>query len=40
MISEVKLIAEPWDVAQGGYQLGHFPVGWAEWNGRYRDAPD
>jgi isoamylase len=32
------LIAEPWDVARGGYQLGDFPVGWAEWNGRYRDA--
>jgi isoamylase len=38
VISQVKLIAEPWDVAQGGYQLGNFPVGWAEWNGRYRDA--
>jgi glycogen operon protein len=38
VISQAKLIAEPWDVAQGGYQLGNFPVGWAEWNGRYRDA--
>ena len=38
VISQVKLIAEPWDVAEGGYQLGNFPVGWAEWNGRYRDA--
>jgi isoamylase len=34
----VKLIAEPWDVGQGGYQVGNFPAGWAEWNGRYRDA--
>jgi isoamylase len=38
VISQVKLIAEPWDAARGGYQLGNFPVGWAEWNGRYRDA--
>jgi len=37
-ISRVKLIAEPWDVAEGGYQVGDFPVLWAEWNGRYRDA--
>ncbi|HEX7665869.1 MAG TPA: glycogen debranching protein GlgX, partial [Polyangiaceae bacterium] len=34
----VKLIAEPWDVGEGGYQVGNFPVRWAEWNGRYRDA--
>jgi isoamylase len=34
----VKLIAEPWDVGHGGYQLGHFPVGWSEWNDRFRDA--
>jgi isoamylase len=34
----VKLIAEPWDVGPGGYQVGNFPVGWAEWNGRYRDC--
>jgi glycogen operon protein len=34
----VKLIAEPWDVGEGGYQVGNFPVGWAEWNGKYRDA--
>ena len=34
----VKLIAEPWDVGPGGYQLGNFPPGWAEWNGQYRDA--
>jgi glycogen operon protein len=33
----VKLIAEPWDVGEGGYQVGNFPPGWAEWNGRYRD---
>ncbi|CAN5870204.1 glycogen debranching protein GlgX [soil metagenome] len=37
VLSEVKLIAEPWDVAPGGYQLGGFPVTWSEWNGRYRD---
>jgi glycogen operon protein len=34
----VKLIAEPWDLGEGGYQVGNFPVGWAEWNGKYRDA--
>ncbi len=38
VISQAKLIAEPWDVGPGGYQVGNFPVGWAEWNGRYRDA--
>ena len=38
VLSQVKLIAEPWDLGEGGYQLGNFPVGWAEWNGRYRDA--
>jgi glycogen operon protein len=38
VISGVKLIAEPWDVGPGGYQVGNFPVGWAEWNGRYRDC--
>ncbi|HET6620851.1 MAG TPA: glycogen debranching protein GlgX [Dongiaceae bacterium] len=37
-LQHVKLIAEPWDVGPGGYQLGHFPPGWAEWNDRYRDA--
>jgi isoamylase len=37
VLSQVKLIAEPWDLGQGGYQVGNFPVGWAEWNGRYRD---
>src|SRR6201993_5089167 len=38
VISQVKLIAEPWDVGEGGYQVGKFPVLWAEWNGKYRDA--
>jgi len=38
VLSQVKLIAEPWDVAQGGYQLGNFPPGWAEWNDKYRDS--
>jgi len=38
VISQVKLIAEPWDIAEGGYQLGNFPPGWAEWNDKYRDA--
>ena len=38
VLSQVKLIAEPWDVGEGGYQVGNFPVLWAEWNGRYRDA--
>jgi glycogen operon protein len=37
-LSQVKLIAEPWDVGPGGYQVGNFPVGWAEWNGKYRDG--
>ncbi|MGZ4788146.1 MAG: glycogen debranching protein GlgX [Terriglobales bacterium] len=37
IISTVKLIAEPWDVGEGGYQVGNFPVLWAEWNGKYRD---
>lgn len=37
-ISSVKLIAEPWDVGEGGYQVGNFPVLWAEWNGKYRDT--
>jgi isoamylase len=37
-ISKVKLIAEPWDVGEGGYQVGKFPPGWAEWNGKYRDC--
>jgi len=38
VISQVKLIAEPWDVGDGGYQVGKFPPLWAEWNGRYRDV--
>ena len=38
VISQVKLIAEPWDLGQGGYQVGNFPVLWAEWNGKYRDT--
>jgi isoamylase len=37
-ISQVKLIAEPWDLGAGGYQVGNFPVHWTEWNARYRDA--
>jgi isoamylase len=38
VLSQVKLIAEPWDVGEGGYQVGNFPVGWTEWNGKYRDT--
>ncbi|WP_328483874.1 glycogen debranching protein GlgX [Streptomyces sp. NBC_00377] len=38
VISRVKLIAEPWDVGEGGYQVGNFPALWSEWNGLYRDA--
>jgi glycogen operon protein len=38
VVSQVKLIAEPWDVGEGGYQVGKFPPLWAEWNGRYRDV--
>jgi hypothetical protein len=34
----IKLIAEPWDLGEGGYQVGNFPVGWTEWTGKYRDA--
>jgi len=37
-LQDVKLIAEPWDVGEGGYQVGNFPVLWAEWNGKYRDT--
>src|SRR3546814_19277739 len=36
--SDLKLIAEPWDIGMGGYQVGNFPAGWAEWNDRYRDT--
>jgi glycogen operon protein len=38
IVNKVKLIAEPWDLGPGGYRLGGFPPGWAEWNGRYRDC--
>ena len=38
MVSQVKLIAEPWDVGPGGYQVGNFPPQWTEWNGKYRDT--
>jgi glycogen operon protein len=38
VVSQVKLIAEPWDVGEGGYQVGNFPPLWTEWNGRYRDT--
>jgi glycogen operon protein len=38
VLSKVKLIAEPWDVGEGGYQVGRFPALWAEWNGKYRDV--
>jgi glycogen operon protein len=38
VLSRVKLIAEPWDVGEGGYQVGRFPALWAEWNGKYRDV--
>jgi len=37
IISQVKLIAEPWDIGEGGYQVGNFPTLWSEWNGKYRD---
>jgi isoamylase len=38
VLSEIKLIAEPWDIGPGGYQVGNFPVLWTEWNGKYRDC--
>ena len=38
VLNGVKLIAEPWDLGEGGYQVGNFPVGWAEWNDKYRDT--
>jgi glycogen debranching enzyme GlgX len=38
VLSQVKLIAEPWDIGPGGYQLGNFPTGWQEWNDKYRDT--
>jgi glycogen operon protein len=37
-LATIKLIAEPWDLGEGGYQVGNFPVGWTEWNGKYRDT--
>ena len=38
VLSSIKLIAEPWDIGPGGYQVGHFPPGWAEWNDKFRDT--
>ena len=38
VLSTIKLIAEPWDLGEGGYQVGNFPLGWAEWNDKYRDS--
>jgi len=38
IVSQVKLIAEPWDIGEGGYQVGNFPPLWSEWNGKYRDS--
>ena len=38
VLSQTKLIAEPWDLGEGGYQVGNYPSGWSEWNGRYRDC--
>ena len=38
VISQLKLIAEPWDIGEGGYQVGNFPILWAEWNGKFRDC--
>lgn len=38
VLNQVKMIAEPWDIGEGGYQVGGFPPGWSEWNGRYRDT--
>jgi isoamylase len=38
VLNGVKLIAEPWDLGPGGYQVGNFPIGWTEWNGKYRDC--
>ncbi len=38
VVSQVKLIAEPWDIGEGGYQVGNFPPRWTEWNGKYRDT--
>lgn len=38
VLATIKLIAEPWDIGEGGYQVGNFPVNWTEWNGKYRDS--
>src|SRR6185369_15745950 len=38
IVNRVKLIAEPWDIGEGGYQVGNFPPLWSEWNGKYRDS--
>ena len=38
VLSQIKLIAEPWDLGPGGYQVGNFPMLWSEWNGKYRDC--
>ena len=38
IVSQVKLIAEPWDASEGGYQVGNFPPLWSEWNGKFRDS--
>lgn len=38
VLSQIKLIAEPWDIGEGGYQVGNFPILWTEWNGKYRDT--
>ena len=38
VLAEVKLIAEPWDIGWGGYDVGQFPAGWSEWNGKFRDT--
>jgi isoamylase len=38
VLSQIKLVAEPWDLGEGGYQVGKFPIGWTEWNGKYRDT--
>ena len=38
VLSQAKLIAEPWDIGWGGYDVGQFPAGWSEWNGKYRDT--
>ncbi len=39
MLNRIKLVGEPWDIGPGGYQVGSFPPGWAEWDDKYRDTP-